>query len=106
MIQMLPIVTHNDCEKQHNLRQFILSKVKPCIEAPSNVQHAKVCARVYVRAKAKRVKAFKCEAYAKQERKICFQGSVKNRRVDRTVWNHNTLPLPITLDPLECKWYK
>ena len=24
-------------------------------------------------------------------------------RVDRTVWNHNTLPLPITLDPLECK---
>ena len=26
-----------------------------------------------------------------------------NKRVDRTVWNHNTLPLPITLDPLECK---
>ena len=35
--------------------------------------------------------------------RICFQGSVKNRRVDRTVWNHNTLPLPVTLDPLECK---
>ena len=39
----------------------------------------------------------------KKERKICFQGSVKYRRVDRTVWNHNTLPLPVTLDPLECK---
>ena len=39
----------------------------------------------------------------KKERKICFQGSVKYRRVDRTVWNHNTLPLPVTLDPLECE---
>ena len=24
-------------------------------------------------------------------------------RVDRTIWNHNTMPLPATLDPLECK---
>ena len=39
----------------------------------------------------------------KEKRKICFQGSVKYRRVDRTVWNHNTLPLPVTLDPVECK---
>ena len=39
----------------------------------------------------------------KKERKICFQGFVKYRRVDRTVWNYNTLPLPVTLDPLECK---
>ena len=39
----------------------------------------------------------------KKERKICFQGSVKYRRVDRTVWTHNTIPLPVTLDPLECK---
>ena len=85
------------------MRQFSLLIIKPCTEAPSNIQHAKVRARVDVRAKAKRVKFFKCEAYAKKERKICFQGSVKYRRVDRTVWNHNTLPLPITLDPLERK---
>ena len=38
-----------------------------------------------------------------KERKICFQDSIKYCRVDRTVWNHNTLPLPVTLDPLECK---
>ena len=31
------------------------------------------------------------------------RASVKYRRVDRTVWNHNTLPLPVTLDPVECK---
>ena len=39
----------------------------------------------------------------KKERNICFQGSVKHRRVDRTVWNHNTMAVPVTLDTLECK---
>ena len=38
-----------------------------------------------------------------KKRKICFQGSIKYRRVDRTVWNHKTLPLPVTRDPLACK---
>ena len=85
------------------MRKLNLLNVKPCTEDPSNIQHAKVRASVYVRAKAKRVDAFKCEPYAKKERKIEFQGSVNYRRVDRIVWNHNTLPLPITLDPLECK---
>ena len=97
------MVSHYDCEKQHNLRQYNLLNVKQCTEAPSDIQHASVKARVYVRAKAKRIKAYKCVAYAKKERKICFQGSVKYRRVDRTVWNHKTMLLPVTLDPLECK---
>ena len=97
------MVSHYDCEKQHNLRQFNLLNVKQYTEAASNIQHANIQARVYVRAKAKRIRAFKCEAYAKKGRKICFQGNVKYRRVDRTVWNLNTMPLPITLDPLECK---
>ena len=97
------MVSHYDCTKQHNLRQFNLLIVKQCTEVPFDIKHASVKARVYVRAKTKRIKAFKCVAYAKKERKICFQGSVKYRRVDRTVWNHNTLPLPVTLDPLECK---
>ena len=79
------MVSHYDCAKQHSLRQFNLLNVKQCTEAPSNIQHASVEARVYVRAKAKRIKAYKCVAYAKKEREICFQGSVKNRRVDRTV---------------------
>ena len=77
--------------------------MKQCTEAPSNIQQASVQARVNVRAKAKRIKAYKCVAYAKKERNICFQGSVKYRRVDRTVWNLNTMPSPVTLDPLECK---
>ena len=36
------MVSHYDCEKQHNLRQFTLLNVKPCTEAPSNIQHATV----------------------------------------------------------------
>ena len=60
------MVSHYDCAKQHNLRQFNLLNVKQCTVAPSNIQHASVKARVYVRAKAKRIKAFKCVAYAKK----------------------------------------
>ena len=97
------MVTHYDCANQHILRQFNLLNVKQCTEAPSDIKHASVKARVNVRAKAKRIKAFKCVAYAKKGRKICFQGSVKYRCVEKAVWNHNTLPLPVTLDPLECK---
>ena len=76
------MVSHYDCEKQNNLRQFIVKNVKQCTEAPSKIQHANVKARVYVRAKTIRIKAYHCIAYAKKERKICFQGSVKYRRVD------------------------
>ena len=50
------MVSHYDCEKQLNLRQFYLLNVKQCTEAPSNIQHASVKARVYVRAKIKVLK--------------------------------------------------
>ena len=71
------MVSHCDCVKQHNLRQFNLLNMKQCTEVPSSIQHASVKARVYVRAKTKRIKAYKWVAYAKKERKICFQGAVK-----------------------------
>ena len=67
------MVSHYDCAKQHNLRQFNLLDVKQCTEAPSDIKHASVKARVYVRAKAKRIKAFKCVAYAKKEGKNAFK---------------------------------
>ena len=59
------------------MRQLNLLNKKQCTEAPSIFQHTSVQAQVYVRAKAKRIKAYKCVAYAQKERKICFQGSVK-----------------------------
>ena len=74
------MVSHYDCAKQHNLRQFNLLNVKQCTEAPSNIQHANVQARAYVRAKAKRVRAFKCEAYAKKEPKVAFKAMSKYRQ--------------------------
>ena len=61
------MVSHYDCAKQHNLRKFNLLNVKQCTEAPSDIKHASVKARVYVRAKAKRIKAFNFVAYAKKE---------------------------------------
>ena len=36
------MVSHYDCEKQYNIRQFNLLNVKQCTEAPSNIQHASV----------------------------------------------------------------
>ena len=96
------MVSHYDCEKQHTFRRFNSLKVKQCTEAPSNIQRANVTGRVCFRAKAKRIKAYKCVAYAKKEKQNLFSSSVKYRRVDRTVWNHNTMALPVTLDPLEC----
>ena len=52
------MVSHYDCAKQNNLRQFSLLNVEPCKQAPSDIQHTKTQATVYVRAKAKRIKAF------------------------------------------------
>ena len=62
------MVSHYDCAKQNNLRQFSLLNVEPCKQAPSDRQHKKTQATVYVRAKAKRIKAFKCEAYIKPKK--------------------------------------
>ena len=63
------MVSHYDCAKQHNLIQFKLLNVKQCTQARSEIKHASVKARVYVRAKAKRIKAFTCVAYAKKRKK-------------------------------------
>ena len=57
------MVSHYDCAKQNNLRQFSLLNVEPCKQSPSDIQHTKTQATVFVRAKARRIKAFKCEAY-------------------------------------------
>ena len=66
------MVSHYDCAKQHNLRQFSLLNVKQCTEAPSDIKHASAKVRVYVRAKANCIKAFKCVAYAKKQKKDLF----------------------------------
>ena len=84
------MVSLYDCEKQHNLTQFNLLK--------GNNVHTNVQARVYVRAKAKRVRAFKCDAYAKKERKLCFQGKIKCRRVELVSWRLAISEIELTYD--------
>ena len=53
------------------LDNLIYWNVQSCHQAPSNIQHTRTQATVYVRAKAKRIKAFKCEAYVKTHRQYC-----------------------------------
>ena len=96
------MVSHYDCEKQNNLSQFSLLIVELCKQAPSDIQHTKTQATVYVRAKAKRIKAFKCEAYIKTEKVWCSQTFSSSRRYDRLQWGQNTLEFLKLLDPIEC----
>ena len=87
------MVSHYDCAKQNNLRQFSLLNVEPCKQAPSDIQQTKTQATVYVRAKAKRIKAFNCEAYIKTEKVWCSQTLTSSRRYDHLQWGQNTLEL-------------
>ena len=88
------MISHYDCAKQNNLRQFSLLYVEPYKQAPSDIQHTKTQATVYVRAKAKRIRAFKWEAYIKTEKVWCSQLFSSSRRYDRLQWGQNTLELP------------
>ena len=97
------MVSHYDCAKQNILRQFSLLNVEPRKQAPSVIQHTNTQATVYVRAKAKRIRAFKCEAFIKTKKVWCFQTFSSSRRYDRLQWGQNTLELPKILDPIECK---
>ena len=97
------MVSHYDCAKQNNLRHFSLLNVEPCKQAPTDIQHTKTQATVYVRAKTKRIKAFKCEAYIKTEKVWCSQAFSSSRRYDRLQWGQNTLELAKILDHIECK---
>ena len=97
------MVSHYDCAKQNNQRQFSLLNVEPCKQAPSDIQHTKTQATAFVGAKAKRTKAFKCEAYIKTGKVWCSQKFSSSRRYDRLQWEQNTLELPKILDPIECQ---
>ena len=84
------VVSDYDCAKQNNLRQFSLLNIEPCKQAPSDIQHTKTQATVYVRAKSKGIKGFKCEAYKKTEKVWCPQTFSSSRRYDRLQWGQNT----------------
>ena len=95
------LVSHYDCSKQNNLRQFSLTRVQACEQAPSSLEHTRTIADIYVRAKATRLKAWICDAKTKRERFVCAQSDYKYRRHDRTDYHQNTMEHPIILDPNE-----
>ena len=98
------LVSHYDCPKQHNLRPFCLTRVQPCSQAPSSFESTRAIVKIFVRAKAKRLKAWTCEAYVKRENFVCAQSDYKyRRRQDRIDYHQNTMELFRTLDPTECK---
>ena len=97
------IVSHCDCAKQHNLRQCNLLNLQQGQQAPSNIQHTKTQATVYVPAKSKRISAFKCEAYVKTHWQWCTRPRESVYRTDRIDWYTNSLELPEIIDPLDCK---
>ena len=67
------MVSHYDCAKQHNLRQFNLLNVKQCTEAPSDIKHASVKARVYVRAKLNASKLLNVLRMQRKKGKYAFK---------------------------------
>ena len=56
------LVYYFDVSTQHNIRQFSLNRVQPCAQAPSFFESTRALANVFVGAKAKRLKAWTCEA--------------------------------------------
>ena len=67
------MASHYDCAKQHNLRQFTLLNVKQYTEAPSDIKHASVKARVYVRAKANASKLLNVLLMQRKKEKFAFK---------------------------------
>ena len=67
------MVSHYDCAKQHNLRQFNLPNVKQCTEAPSDIKHASVKARVYVQAKVNALKLLNVWPMQRKKGKLAFK---------------------------------
>ena len=63
--------SHYEYFKQQNWRQFSLTRVQPYAQAPSALKSTRDFAIVFVRAKAKHLKAKTCEAYIKREKFVC-----------------------------------
>ena len=98
------VVPHYDCFHQSNLWQFSLTHVQRCSQAPPSLQYIDASATAYVRAEAKRPKAWTCEAYFEKERFWCAQSDYRYRRkYDLNEYHNITMERPFALNPKECK---
>ena len=97
------LVSHYSCSNQKNLLQFILTRFQTCEQAPSSLEYTLVIANLYVRGKAKRSKAWTCEAYTKRKRFVCAQSDFRDRRHDPADYHIMTMERPLPFDPNECE---
>ena len=67
------MVSHSDCEKQHNLRQFNILNVKQGTEAPSNNQQANVKVRAMFQLKLNVLKLLNVMLTPKKNIKFVFK---------------------------------
>ena len=73
-ITQLP-ATHYECSKQNNLRQFCLNWFRKCTQDTSGIEFSRTFAPVFIRAKAKTKKVFRCSATSQKSRVFCAQGA-------------------------------
>ena len=83
------------CSKEYNLRQFRLTQLQNCTQAPSEIALIRKLAFVFIRAKKKRVQAFRCSAAFQKSRVFCAPSAhCKSCRGDHIYWHTKSLPLP------------
>ena len=56
------LATQFDCSKQYHLKELSLTRVQKGTQAPSEFEYTKTIASVLFRAKAKKIKPFRCSA--------------------------------------------
>ena len=95
------LVSHYDSSKRYILREFSFTRVQPCAQAPSALESTR--ANVFVRAKAKRLEAWTCEAYVKRKNFVFTQTDNNYCRHDATDYHQSTIERPHTLKSTECK---
>ena len=96
------LISHYDCSKQHNLRQFSLTRVQPCSQAPSSFEVLALW-KMFLSVPKLNVSKLGPAKHTLNVKNVCAQSDYKYRRYDRTDYHQNTMERPSTLDPTECK---
>ena len=99
------LATSYDCSKQYNLRQFNLTRVQNCTQVLSETEYTKTLASVFIKSKAKRIKASRCSATIRKTRVFCAQGAYdKYYRHSRMDWHAKSMNLPKNWTPMQAKF--
>ena len=86
----------------HSSASLVFHYAQSNTQAFSSFETTRVHIDVFVLAKAKRLEAWTCEAYAKREKLLCTQSECKHRRHERTKQHQNTMERSLTFYPAEC----